>query len=247
MRTTAPLAAVAFGVLACAAPAVADDRVRLFLNGAFNPGSLDFAQVRTFTEFSEQGRIDSRYTAGKGLGAELGVHWTFSGHLGVAASVSFSSRDDAASLSAVFPHPLYLDRDRQASGTRDSLAYRETAGHLDLAYAHRSGSLQVSLFAGPSLVGVKADFVTGVPYTQAYPYDEVTVSGVDVGKSSDSAFGFNLGGGLDYRLSPRFGLGAQVRFTRATAKVAPAGGPTIEIDAGGFQAGLGVRVFFGGR
>ena len=244
MRTTWPIAVLALGALATAPPAAADDRVRVFVNGAFAPASLDFSQVRTFTEFAEQGHIDSQYTADKGWGGDLGFQWTIHGKLGVAASVSFLSRDDAASFSAAFPHPLYLDHDRTATGTRGQLSYHETAGHLDFAYAHRMGSWLVTLFVGPSLVDVKADFITAVPYTHAYPYDEVTVSGVDVGSSSDTAVGFNLGGGLDYRLGTRFGLGVQARFTHATAKVAPAGGPTIAIDAGGFQVALGVRIFF---
>jgi opacity protein-like surface antigen len=244
MRATSLLAALALGAFASAPLLAADDHFRLFLNGSFTPGSLDFSQVRTFTQFAEEGRIESRYSADKGWGGELGVQWTFGAHLGVAASVSFLSRDDGASFSAAFPHPLYLDHDRTASGTSGGHSYHETAGHLDLAYTHRSGSWQVSLFAGPTLVDVKADLVTDVPYTQSYPYDQVTVTGVNVGESSDTAFGVNLGGGLDYRLSPRFGLGAQVRYTHATAKVAPAGGPTVEIDAGGFQVAAGVRVFF---
>jgi opacity protein-like surface antigen len=245
MRTTVTLAAAVLAAVGFALPAAGDDdRVRVFVNGAFTPGSLDYSQVRTFTQFAEEGRIESTYSADKGIGGELGFQWTFHGHLGLVASVGFQSRDASAAFSAAFPHPLYLDHDRTASGTRDSLSYKETAGHLDLGYTTRSGGWQISLFAGPSLVNAKSDFVTDVPYTQSYPFDEVTVSGVTLGKSSDTAFGFNLGGSLDYRLSPKFGLGVQARYTHATAQVAPAGGPTIDIDAGGFQVAVGFRLFF---
>ena len=239
-RLTLVVLALSVGSLARGA-----ERGRIFLNGTIAFGSIDFAQTRTFKEFAEEGKVASQYSTGSGTGFELGLHWRFKGRLGAMASVSRVGRDGTASVSASLPHPLYLDRPRQATTTKEGLSYRETTVHLDFVYAIPSGKrLELFLFAGPSFVDVKTDLVTKLNYRQAYPYDEVSVSGVDLAEVGDSGFGFNLGGGLDYRFGKRFGLGAQVRFTTASAKLAPPQGPTVDIDAGGFQAAMGLRVSF---
>lgn len=229
-----------------AKPAAATGRARIFLNGASTPGSIDFAQTRTFRQYAEDGRVDTQYSADGGLGFELGFHYRFKRRLGAMLSVATASRDGALSYSATVPHPLYLDRARQVSGTQQGLSYSETAVHLDFVYSVQSGSLEVLFFAGPSLVSVKTDLVSRLDYHDVYPYDEVSVSAVNLAEVSDSGFGFSLGAGLDYRFgkSKRFGIGAQLRYTTATATLAPAEGPTIDVDAGAFRASAGVRLFF---
>jgi len=228
-----------------APPAATADRARIFLNGAFDFGSLAYSQTRTFKEFAENTKVDSQYSAGTGVGFELGLHWRFKGRLGAMASVTGSGRDAKASVTASIPHPLYLNQPRTATASQDNLSYHETTVHLDFVYAIPSGKkLELLLFAGPSYVDAKTDLITQLNYKQSYPYDEVTVTSLSQAKVGDSGFGFNIGGGLDYRLSPRFGLGAQVRFTAVSTTLAPPEGPTIDIDAGGFQAAFGVRVFF---
>lgn len=245
MTTRISLAGLVLSAAGFVAPATGADRARIFLNGAFDVGSVDYSQSRTFKEFAEDAKLDTQYSAGSGKGVELGFHYRIKGRIGAMASVSFMSRDASASVSASLPHPLYLNQPRQASTTKDGLSYGETTVHVDFVYAIPAGkSLEFFLFAGPSYASVKADVVTRLNYQQSYPFDTVTVAGVDQSEVSDSAFGFNVGGGADYRLGKRFALGAQARFTSASAKLAPAEGPTIDIDAGGFQVAVGVRVSF---
>ena len=236
----------AFGpVLLWGAPcAQAADRAKLFVNGALQAGSLDFTQQRTFTEFAEEGRLDNRYAVKSGLGGEFGFQWRFGRRLGVMASVSLFKREDTGSFSALLPHPLYLNHERRAAGSRADLSHRETAGHVSLVYIRETNSLELSLFGGPSLISVKTDFLDRVVYSHTYPYDNVTVRGVDTASADDSAFGFNVGGGLDYRLNRRFGLGAQVRFSKATVNLIASDGREIHVDAGGLQAAAGFRIFF---
>ena len=245
MTTRISLAVLALSAAGFVAPARGADRARIFLNGAFDVGSIDYSQSRTFEEFAEDARLDTQYSAGSGKSVELGLHYRIKGRIGAMASVSFMSRDATASVSASLPHPLYLDRPRQASTTKDGLSYGATAIHVDFVYAIPAGkSLELFLFAGPSFASVSADVVTRLSYQQSYPFDEVSVTGVDQSEISDGAFGFNIGGGADYRLGKRFALGAQARFITASAKLVPAEGPTIDIDGGGFQVAVGVRVSF---
>ncbi|HVQ29780.1 MAG TPA: outer membrane beta-barrel protein [Vicinamibacteria bacterium] len=247
MKTKLALALLILSTVGPVASVTAAEHARIFLNGAFDVGSKDFSQTRTFKEFAEDGTIESQYSVGSGVGFELGFHWRFKGRFGAMASVSSAGRDATVDVTASIPHPLYLEKPRSASTSQEGLSYHETIVHVDFVYAIPSGkSLEILLFAGPSFADVKADVVTKLNYSQKYPYDEVTVTSLSSSRLSDSGVGFNIGAGLDYRLgkSRRFGLGAQARFTTGSANLVPAEGPTIDIDAGGFQAAAGVRIFF---
>jgi opacity protein-like surface antigen len=231
--------------VATSAPADDGSRFKLYLTGAFGVQSLDFSGTRTFTEFAEEGQVAADYTEDSGPGLEGGLSYRLGSHLSVALMGSYLKRDGSASYQANLPHPLYLDKDRVVSDNVSGLDYNEMAGHLDLVVSGRSGSFDFSGFAGPSVFKVKADLIGQPTYTQSYPFDSVTVTSVPAASAQKTAIGFNVGAGLDYRLSEKFALGVQARFSRGTAKLKPEGGSDeIEVDAGGLQVGAGIRVFF---
>jgi opacity protein-like surface antigen len=234
------------GLCAVALPttALAQDRARVFLNGSFAPTSLDFAETRTFTEFAEEGKIDLRYQSDPGPGGELGLQYFFARHFGLGTSFYLSKRDGKASYDASLPHPLYLARPRKATGDVPGLSYKENAALVDLIVRTGSSPLELMLAGGVSFFKVEADLVERIAYTQQYPYDSVTVTGVPTSKFSDSPIGWNVSGSVDYRIGRRFGLGVQARFSRAKAKLIPVTGQTVEIDAGGLQLGGGLRLYF---
>jgi hypothetical protein len=215
------------------------------LTGFLRPGSQDFTQTGRFTEFAEEGSLTAEHSADAGPGFEIGFQIRAGGRLAVRADVSITKRDQAAAFTAALPHPLYFDQPRLAEGQVDDFSYAESALHLDLVYAAlRTDRLALELFAGPSLFRVESDLIERIDYVQSYPFDSVSVSGVASARVEDTPFGFNLGVGLDYRLGARFGLGAQVRFSQARAELVVSEGHRAEIDAGGIQAGIGVRLFF---
>jgi opacity protein-like surface antigen len=226
--------------------AVAESRLkwRIAVNGAATLGSLSFSQSRSFTQFVEEGDMATDYSGDAAPGFDLGIQFLFSEHFGVQASASRFTRDGAASYTANLPHPLYFDADRQVAGDLTSLSYGEKAGHLDVVYATGRGKLELTFFGGLSLFSVEADLLEPVRFRHSYPFDSVTVTNVPTTTLDDTAVGFNLGASVDYRLATHFALGAQLRFSRATAKLVPEGGSAVEIDAGGVQAGLGVRIPF---
>ena len=237
------VAFVIVSLFGAAASADEEGRLKLSLTGAFGVSSLDFSGTRTFTEFAEEGQVRADYSADKGPGFEGGLAYRFGSRLSVALTGSYLKRDSGASVQANLPHPLYLDRDRQVERDVSGLSYNETAGHLDLVLSGHSGSLDFSVFAGPSVFKVKTDLAGAPTYTQSYPFDEVNVTGVPTVSANDTAFGFNVGAGIDYRFKPKFAFGIQGRFSRGSAKL-PAEGGEIDVDAGGFQVGAGVRISF---
>jgi opacity protein-like surface antigen len=226
------------------APARAPGRVRVTVLGGFGLGSASFDETRTFTEFAEEGRIDSRYEQDPGPGFEAGVAWRFSRRLAVSAALALARRSEAGSFSAALPHPLFFGAPRQAGGEFSGRTHRETALHLDLALVGGAGRLQWTALAGPSVIGVDTDLVRAVDYTHAYPYDTVTVTGTPFASVSGSALGFNLGAGLAWQAARHVAIQAQLRFARAQVTLSPAPGDEVEVSAGGTAVAVGLRLDF---
>jgi hypothetical protein len=61
---------------------------------------------------------------------------------------------------------------------------------------------------------------------------------------SDSQIGFNVGADLTYRFANNFGVGAMVRYARATAGLTLDDGSALDVKVGGFQIGGGLRIRF---
>ena len=186
---------------------------------------------------------DTTYEAKTAFGFEGGLQYSFTKHLGLAASFASVTRDSTGSYSASLPHPLYLERPRKVSGEAAGLDYKENVVHSDVVVGGRSGALRFGAFAGASFFNVKADVLERIQYDQTYPYDTVTVTGTPLQKAQDSPIGWNAGASLDYALGARFGLGVQGRYSRAKAELA-AGQGTVKIDVGGLDLAFGVRIYF---
>jgi opacity protein-like surface antigen len=218
--------------------------VRLWVRGGFVPGSPTFTDTRTFTEFAEQARVESRYEEDPGPGFEAELAWRFARRLALSAAVSFVRRKEGGSFSAALPHPLFFGAPRRVGGDFGGGSTRETAVHLDLAVLGTAGRIEWRAFAGPSVIGVAADLLRTVEYTHAYPYDMVTVTGTPMASTRGSAVGFNVGGGLEWPVARHLALGAQARLSHATVRLRPAAEDRVNVDAGGLQLAAGVRLDF---
>lgn len=219
-------------------------RTRLFVNGAFGVTSVDFSEARPYTTFAEGSTLNADYEAKSGFGFEAGLQYRFLRHLGFAVSYATSDRDESASIDTGVPHPLYFDRPRALAGDAAAFSYSESALHFDLVYSGRSGALEYAFFAGGSRIKVEADVVERFDISQSYPFDSATLTGIPAKTVEDSPFGFNLGGSLDYVLARNFGVGVQARYSRASAKLVPVEGTSVDVDAGGLELAAGVRIYF---
>ena len=221
-----------------------EPRVHLHVLGSIPVAARDFSKTRTFREFSEDGRLLADYTAGRGPGFEGGVQFDFTRRWGVQAAVSAQGRDDKAAWSAELPHPLHLNRDRQATGEQGGLRHTENAAHLDLVHTFPGRRLEGALFAGASYVSVKTELIRAVEYRHSYPFDAVTVTGTSTGAHSDGGAGFNGGGLLSWKAAARVAVRLQARYTVARARLRPVEGHTLDVDTGGLALGLGARFSF---
>lgn len=239
----ARLASAVAVVLITSVPARAGE-ARIFVNGLYKVSSVDYSSSRTFSEFAEQGSLNTSYDAKGGPGVEGGFQYGFGKRLAAAVSFARTSRDVTATYSASLPHPLYLGQDRKVEGEASGLAFSETAIHVDLVLRGGSGSLRFGAFAGPTFFKIKADIVNKVDYQHTYPYDTVQVTGTPVLEADDSPIGFNAGASVDYMLGAHAALGAQARFSGASAQLAAGDSGKVKVDVGGLDVAVGIRIYF---
>jgi hypothetical protein len=106
-----------------------------------------------------------------------------------------------------------------------------------------SPSVRIAVSGGPAILTVRQAFVTDVNYSETYPYDTALFTSADLNESSRTAVGMYVGADVTWMFSKNVGAGGLVQFSRATVKET-VGDRTMSIDAGGTQAGGGIRFVF---
>lgn len=231
-------------LVALALPASAQHRGYIGLNALTQPSNTALSDRFEFDENAETATADVRYPSKLGIGADAGAGIRLWKQLGVGIAVSFVSNSGSADIDASIPHPFVFGQPRAISGTQDSVARTETGAHLQLLYfVPTGGRLRAVLSAGPSYVSLQQEVVTDVAYSDAYPYDTATFSRATTKDSKASAAGFNVGADILWMFSRHVGLGGLVRFSRAQVDL-DVNGRTLSVDAGGVQAGGGLRIGF---
>lgn len=220
---------------------------RVFISGdvGYQMASSGYGLDGSFTLYTEKASFSADVPDGGG-----GLAFAFRGGFRVAknfligvGATGFSAKQ-SADVSASLPHPFFFNRPRTVTGTSGNLTRKETMIAVEAAWrVPMSPKLDLQLFGGPAFFKVKADMPTGVTFTETYPYDTATFSGVTTTSVSDSATGFTVGADVAFLFTPSIGVGGQVRFSRATGSLSAAGVQT-EIDLGGAQAFGGLRFRF---
>ena len=213
------------------------------VSGIYQGGSSAVTDSFSFPQYAEQAHVSANYPAYNGAGVDGGGWFRIWKGFGVGVAASWFAKTGPVDIDASIPHPLYLDRDRQITGS-SSGRREEIAAHVQAGWAITAGRrLVVTVGGGPSWFSVKQDVVKGVTWSQTYPYDTATFAGADTARSNESALGYNVGLDVGYYFSRNFGIGGLVRFSRARVSLgSPSGASTI--DAGGVQAGAGLRLRF---
>ena len=186
MRRGTVAAAVRLGVLGMpvmvtmvvmvvvAAPVTAQT---LFINanGGYQATTTDFTDTVDFTLYAEDGGFTALYQVAAGPLFDVSGGVMLARHVAIGIGVSrFRTRDDAA-VTALLPHPLFFDRDRNVSGTASSLTREEIALDVQAIWILPiTRHFDLSLFGGPTFFTVKQDLVTSVSNTETFPFDTTT-------------------------------------------------------------------------
>ena len=219
-------------------------RVVLGVSGGIQAPAPAFSDRFEFESNVETATVAVEYPGGSaGVGdASVGVRvWK---GLGAGVAVSSASRTGSADLDARLPHPLLFQRPRSLTASQSGIRSSELGVHTQLLYTLPvTARIALVLSGGPSVVRLTQDLVTGLTYDDTYPFDEVTFRNAPAQRAVASATGFNAGVDLRWMFTRSFGLGALVRYSRATVDL-NADARTVRVRVGGAQAGVGVRVAF---
>lgn len=227
------------------APRVANNRAILFAGVAFQPGTSSFTDRRTSSVNREPASFTGDYRVKDGLGADGGLFLRVRGGVGVGVAVSSLSRDGDGTVAVSSPHPFFFDRPRTAAIDVDGLDRTELGTHLSLAWiAPASRRLRVVVFAGPSFFAVSQTVVDTPAVTDPYPYDAITLARGSTTDLSESMVGVH--GGIDaaWFFTRRVGAGVLARFARGSTSVTVNGGESFDLEAGGAQIAVGLRLAF---
>lgn len=226
------------------APAAAQPRLTIGVNGGYQPSTTSFDDRFTFDLNRETATVDTSYPVDAGPLFDAGVSLRLWKGLGVGGAISRINVDGIVEVEASLPHPLFFQRNRTISGESGGITRSETAIHIQAQYQLPPfGRLQVVVAGGPSVLDIKQSIATDVNYTESYPYDTATFVGVDSRQVSGTATGFNVGADLRWMFTRNFGVGGLVRFTRAQVDL-EIDNRTVQVDAGGTHIGAGVRLAF---
>lgn len=247
MRTLRVLGTTA--LLVCLAPSAdaqsLPNRVWVSVNVGMQIPGEDISDRFEFERFVETATVDVDYDAEPAVFFDGGVGVLLWKRLGAAVALSRFSRDGTAQIDARIPHPFFDNRHREISGTADPVTRSETGIHMQATVTAEAGDkFIVVVSGGPSYLRVDQDLVSGVQYSESFPFDEATFTAADLTRTNGSALGFNAGADFMWMAARQWGFGGVVRYSRATVDLDTDDGRTISVKAGGFQAGAGIRLRF---
>lgn len=243
---TAAVFLIAIGSAADARAQSRDWRERIWLgvSGGFQPAANGFDDAFEVPLYAETERVTVGYPVeGGALVAASGGYRVWK-RFTVGLGVSRYSRRSDATVTARLPHPFFDNQFREIEATTSTLR-GETGTHLLLGWMMPvTDRIRVIVTAGPSFMSVEQTVVTGVQFAETYPYDTAAFTAATTRRATRSATGFNAGADVMWMFSRHIGAGGLVQVTRARARLSPAEGRTIAVDAGGAQAALGIRLIF---
>jgi hypothetical protein len=206
-------------------------------------GMTTLEQASELAKYVEPATLAANAPAPPGPLLDGGVTVRVWRNLGVTAAVSLVGTDGPAEIVAEIPHPFYFDRPRTVEG-EVALWRQEAAVHAGAAWLFERPALDILVFGGASFFQVMQDLVGDVTFDEQYPYDMATFADAETERVEGSATGFNLGADLTWKLSPRWGVGGLVRYSRAELPLDIDGVKAGTLTAGGVAVAGGLRVRF---
>jgi hypothetical protein len=244
MRQTIVVLLLALGAAAPAAAQGLLDRVWVTVDGGVQAAPSHLTDAFTIDEFVETGTVKADYPAKAAtlFGGSVGIRvWK---QLGAGVAITQTSSRGEVAIDARIPHPFFDNQLRPVEGS-ESIKRSETAAHVEIAYLlDVNRNVRVILSAGPSFFSVDQPIVTAVHYSEQYPYDMATFTRAETIRASKSAAGFHAAADAFWMFTRTIGAGGIVRVSRATVDADAGTGRTISVEAGGVQAGVGLRLVF---
>jgi hypothetical protein len=227
----------------CAQSAPPDEKVWISVNGGTQTGTKGFSDSIESPLYLETKNVETAYPRGGGVMILAGGGVRIWKQLSVGLGATRIARTADAQVSARLPHPFFDNQPRTVEGKVRSTR-EEVGAHVKIAWTVApSPHLRVILSGGPSIISVRQTLVTDVNFSESYPYDTAAFTSATASSASKSATGAHAAADVFWLFSRHLGAGGVIQFSRASVKLA-SGSHTITIDAGGAQAGAGLRLVF---
>ncbi len=230
-----------------------EDRGYIQVTAGAQSGSHLITSSSSFSIYDETATIDGSQAYGGGAIWGIGGGARVWRNLVVSLNYARYGDDMETAVVARVPHPLFLNRPREATQNLPGLKHTENQYHLTASWMFPFGDdLVLGVGAGPSFVGLSHEFPSGGrPVEQGAPPDFATVSLQDVTftRGEKTATTANFGADLTYKLPFDVGqagkLGATVGF-RYAGGTADLQGPngSVGVKYGGAQFHGGLRLSF---
>jgi len=222
------------------------DHARVSINAGAQPNSSTFTAVQSVPLYQQTATVNSTYGVPSGAFFDGGVTLKVSGGFGVDVGASVFTSSQTATITGLIPHPLIGGSFRPISGTASSLERNEIAGHVDAAYVVSAGRVDLLVAGGPAFFTVSQDLAESITFAETSPASStVTFTGATVSKAMATALGFDAGVDVAFKLSANVGVGAVVRYSRASMTFPLTNTASgAHADAGGLHAGAGLRFYF---
>lgn len=215
--------------------------------GAQAPAST-LTDTFTVPQFVENETVAAKYRSRVGglVAASGGIR--LGKHFGVGAGISAAPMHGSVDVAADIPHPFFFNQFRHVQGTA-SLNRTETTASLLVAWTGpltRRRRLRMIVAAGPAAVHVSQPLVSGVEYSESYPYDTATFVGVTTNQASRTALGLDASADVFWMFAKQVGVGglAQVVYARVQQNRGAGSNSSIQMSAGGARIGVGIRFVF---
>jgi hypothetical protein len=206
----------------------------------------DFTERGVFPLYLEEASFEAAHSVGGGAFFDIGGGVRVWEDLSVGFTYARrATQTDAAQLTAGVPDLVFTDVVRAASGEAPGLKHHQQAVHLHAYWRIPiTEEFDIALVAGPSFFTVKQDSIESVEFSEVGgDFSRVNLTGSRITRHRKSAAGINLGVDGTYMFTRYVGGGVLLRFSRASVNLPVAGG-SAGIDAGGFDAAVGLRLRF---
>lgn len=234
--------------LLAAQPALAQDqwtgRFRVAISGGAQADTVRLAQQTTLQVNLEPAPVWAGLPNAAVPFFDAGLTVRLGGNLGASLALSYLSKGGTADVTAAIPHPFYFGRPRTIEGRSAGVSHAELGTHAGLTYLIVSRRIDLALSGGATFFKLDQSLVSDVDYTESFPYDTAAFSRATLELVSASKTGYHAGADVAWKLSPRWGVGGLLRFSRARVPLTLEGEDAGTVPLGGLQAGGGVRVMF---
>jgi len=205
-----------------------------------------FGDQQTFSAYrGETGSFLASYRTPEAVAIDVGGAVRFGNSFALGADLwHFTSRQDNH-LAAVVPHPFTAGQSRPMDADISSGTRAETDLHMRVQLLMMFGRrVDLALFFGPSVFSVHQNFIVGLRFHEAFPYDTPLLDGVETREVSKVTVGGNAGFDLTVMVWRFLGAGMAARYSYGSTRVQAPGGGSDVIQVGGAQVSAGLRVRF---